>query len=411
MTYNKLLPTIFAIVVSMPLSLPAQSTPQTSEQSTPQTPAQTTSQTTAQKVPQSVAGMQKPRKKATSPAEPASDSQDLIPTFDLQFKTGDPIPGITASPAMVAPIQCNGDGTALLDMLMPPEFMDRALYLVSATKGSAISLKNIPELSNVQYVGAFASHSTVGALFYGTKKVEDANKEEAYHNFIAVFDSDNGYQKTIELPLSYVVKRFGLLPSGEILVFGFNTAGNDPRLSLLDSSGEIKRTIQLPEEIQDAIRTVKSDEKEENMPYPAADNAKGSKAYGFAQFTLYGEKIIFWEPGEKSVLEIGNGGSAQEVEIESPKGYILGGFIASNDRLIVQFKRIGLPESSAIDVRPEAQNIVFYEVDASDGTLRRKLHFGNDQIGWTACERDGELLSFKTDDKQRLIPMTADLGR
>lgn len=411
MTYNKLLPGILAIAFSMPLSLTAQSTPQTSEQSTSQTPAQATPQTSAQPAPQSANGTQKPKKPATSPAELASNPQDLIPTLDLQFKAGDPVPGITASPAMVSPIQCNGDGAALLDMLVPPEFRDRALYLVSATKGTAISLKNIPELSNAQYMGAFASHSTVGALFYGTKKVEDSSKEEAYHNFIAEFDSENGYQRTIELPLTYVVKRFAILPSGEIIVFGFNTAGNDPRLSLLDSSGEIKRTIQLPEEIQDAIRTVKIGEKEEAMPYPAADDTKGSKAYGMAQFTPYGEKVIFWEPGEKSVLEIGNGGSAREVQIESPKGYSFNGFISSNDRWIVEFKRIGLPESGAIDLRPETQNIVFYEVLESDGTLRRKLTFGNDQNGWTACERDGELMSFKADDKQRLIPMTADLGR
>jgi hypothetical protein len=208
MTYNKLLPGILAIAFSMPLSLTAQSTPQTSEQSTSQTPAQATPQTSAQPAPQSANGTQKPKKPATSPAELASNPQDLIPTLDLQFKAGDPVPGITASPAMVSPIQCNGDGAALLDMLVPPEFRDRALYLVSATKGTAISLKNIPELSNAQYMGAFASHSTVGALFYGTKKVEDSSKEEAYHNFIAEFDSENGYQRTIELPLTYVVKRF-----------------------------------------------------------------------------------------------------------------------------------------------------------------------------------------------------------
>ncbi|MGA9072375.1 MAG: hypothetical protein WB424_19095, partial [Terracidiphilus sp.] len=87
------------------------------------------------------------------------------------------------------------------------------------------------------------------------------------------------------------------------------------------------------------------------------------------------------------------------------------GFIPSNDRWIVQFKRSGLPQTGEIDMRPETQNIVYYEVTASDGTLRRKLNFGSGQNAWTACEYDGVLMGFKIDDKQHLIPVTADLGK
>jgi hypothetical protein len=50
-------------------------------------------------------------------------------------------------------------------------------------------------------------------------------------------------------------------------------------------------------------------------------------------------------------------------------------------------------------------------VNPSDGSLRRKLNEDSDSSGWEACEHDGKLLSFKTDEKQHLIPLTADLGK
>ncbi len=384
MNAAKLLSAIAAATFWLPLHLPAQAAPKTA--ASPRTPV-------------------------TEPTEQASDSQDLIPNLDVQFKAGDPIPGITASPVMVIPIQCNGDGAAIIDMLMPPEFRDHTIYLVHPTKASAIPVKNIPGLSNIQIVNVFASHSLVGVLLYATKVTTDSSKTKDYRYFIATFDPNNGYRETIEIPISYQVYRFAILPSGDFVIFGYDTAGDTPRLWLLDSSGEIKRAIQLPEKVQDAIKTVPEDKKLDAMPYPIADSMRASKAFGNPRFTAYGEKVIFGLAGKKSVLEIGNGGSVREVQIESPKGYDFDGFIPSNDRWIVQFKRSGLPDSGQVDLRPEAQNILFYEVTASDGTLRRRLDLKSDPIGSIACEKDGVLMNFKTDDKQHLIPVTADLGK
>jgi hypothetical protein len=362
----------------------------------------------AQAIPKNTVG---PRTPVPAPAEQAIDPQDLIPSFDVQFKAGDPIPGITASPVMVIPIQCNGDGAALIDMLMPPDFRDRTIYLVRPTMASAIPVKNIPGLSNIQIVNVFASHSLVGVLLYATKVTTDSSKPKDYSYFIATFDPNNGYRGTIEIPISYQVYRFAILPSGDFVVFGYDTAGNTPRLWLLDSSGAFKRAIQLPEKVQDAVTTVPKDKKLDAMPYPIADSMRASTAFGNPRFTAYGEKVIFGLAGKNSVLEIGNGGSVREVQIESPKGYDFDAFIPSNDRWIVQFKRSGLPDSGQVDIRPETQNILFYEVTASDGTLRRRLNLGSDPIGSIACEKDGVLMNFKTDDKQHLIPMTADLGK
>lgn len=383
MNASKLLSIFVALTACLPFYLPAQTAPKTAGPKTP----------------------------VTEPAEQTNDPQDLIPTLDLQFKVGDPIPGITASPVIVMPIQCNGDGVALLQMPMPPDFRDSAVYLVRPAKATAIPLKSITKLSKIQLVNVFASHSLVGVLIDAWKDTGESPKPKDFGFFIATFDPENGYRETIEVPVFYQVIQFAILPSGDFVIFGYDTAGNTPRLWLLDSSGEIKRAIQLPDEVQDATKNMPKDKNLDTLPYPLADSIKAGKEFGMARFTSYGEKVIFWEPGKNKVLEIGNGGSVREVQIESPKGYILDGFVPSSDRWIVQFKRSGLPQTGEIDTRPETQNIVYYEVTASDGTLRRKLNLGTSQNLWIACEYDKELISYKTDDKQHLIPVTADLGK
>ncbi|MGB7986285.1 MAG: hypothetical protein WCF54_14055 [Terracidiphilus sp.] len=294
---------------------------------------------------------------------------------------------------------------------MPPEFRDHAAYLVLPTKATAIPLKDIPGLSDIQLINLYASHSLVGALLSARKDTGESPKPMDYGFFIATFDPDNGNRSLIEIPVSYQVIQFAILPSGDFVIFGYDTAGSTPRLWLLDSSGEIKRPIQLPDEVQRTIKTLPKDKKLDGLPATVVDSIQGSLAFGMARFTSYGDKVLFWDAGKKSALEIGNGGRVREVPIESPKGYDFDGFIPSNDRWIVQFKRSGLPQTGEIDMRPETQNIVYYEVTASDGTLRRKLNFGSGQNAWTACEYDGVLMGFKIDDKQHLIPVTADLGK
>jgi len=362
----------------------------------------------AQAAPKNAAG---PKSQITEPAEQANNAQDLIPKLDLQFKAGDPIPGITASPLIASPIQCSGDGAALLHMLIPPDVRESSAYLVHPTKATEIQLKSIPGLSKIQLINLFASHSLVGALINAWKVTGETPKDKDYGYFIATFDPNGQFLSTIEIPVSYQVIQFAILASGDFVIFGYDPTGSAPRLWLLDSSGEIKRPIQLSDEVQDAIKTEPKDKKLDGLSATIVDSIRGSQAFGMARFTSYGEKVIFWDPRKKSVLEIGNGGSVREVQIESPKGYEFDGFIPSNDRWIVQFKRSGLPQTGEIDIRPETQNIIYYEVTASDGTLRRKLSLGSGQNGWTACEHDGVLLGFKTDDKQHLIPVTAELGK
>jgi len=54
--------------------------------------------------------------------------------------------------------------------------------------------------------------------------------------------------------------------------------------------------------------------------------------------------------------------------------------------------------------------MVLYEVSSSVGSLLRRLDTGATP-DWAACEKGGVLTVFKTDEKQHLIPLMADLGK
>jgi hypothetical protein len=369
------------------------------------------------------AGAQTANGKALGPA-PAEDVQrteDSTPRLDLQFRAGDPIPGMTASPAMVMPLRCSVDGALLVDMLEPPDFKSRVIYLTSRTKSTAISLKSIPDYpagaflipshGGLQIIDVFAGHSHVAVLLTAPKVQDGAAKTNDWHQFIARFDLDGTFQDTIELPISYQLFRLAMLPSGEFLAFGFDNVNGVPRLLLLDSDGQPKGTLQLPQNMEAEVQSKAKSTNNAALPQTASDAFLASEVFGNVYFSTYGEKVILWRPGKNSIIEIGGEGATREVQVESPKGYQVEEFIPSNDRWIIQYVRTSLPGSAAIDPRPELRDYVLYEVSPRDGGLRLRLDVGSAPHFWMACEHDGVLTTYKTDDKQHLIPVTADLSK
>ena len=339
--------------------------------------------------------------------QPQAQSAEIIPSIDLQFKSGDPIPGLTASPAIAMPVQCASDGSAVIQMLIPPDFQQTAFYRFDSSKSTPIVLSGIPKISRTVPIDIFASTSLVGVLLYAQESASDIYSPLTPGSFVALFEPSGAFKKLIKLPSQVSFLRFALLPSGDLVTLEFNPPTAVARLTLRDSSGEEERTLQIPHGLENVASPSAA-----APVYSRSDNEKisGEHAVDRARFTAYGEKVLLWIPGNATVTEIGEGGSIRPVEVELPKGYALDGMIPSTNRWIVRFQRIGISDAGPADMRPEAQNFVLYEVHPGDGSLRRKLNLGRDG-GWIACEKDGILTVFRTDEKQHLIPLTADLGR
>jgi hypothetical protein len=122
-------------------------------------------------------------------------------------------------------------------------------------------------------------------------------------------------------------------------------------------------------------------------------------------------KILLYQAHTKlPILEVGAGGVVREVPLEIPKDFVIDTIIPSEDRWIIRVRRENLSDKTEIDARPEAKNYVLYEVDPSDGHLRRELSVSSGPLFSIACEQGGTFTAFGIDgDKVNLF--TADLAR
>ena len=75
-----------------------------------------------------------------------------------------------------------------------------------------------------QFINLYAFTFFVGALCPPGKILANP-KAHDYGFFFATFDPDNGNRSLIEIPVSYQVIQFAILPSGDYIIFGYDTAG------------------------------------------------------------------------------------------------------------------------------------------------------------------------------------------
>ena len=226
-----------------------------------------------------------------------------------------------------------------------------------------------------------------------------------HHDYLVEFDKSGNFKKTLELPERYEYRRLAALPDDTLLALAYDPANLVPMLLLLDSGGNVIRTLQIPAEMVTSPEIVAG----QSGDIGKQINAAGSLSWWI--FAPTRKRILLYQAHTKSpVLEVGAGGAVREVPLHSPKGYVLDGVLSANDRWIMRFRRESLSDSGAIDARPEANNYVLYEVDSSDGSLRRKIEVDRGLFHSIACEQDGVFTAFSVDGDKVTLE-TADLAR
>ncbi|HET7104379.1 MAG TPA: hypothetical protein VFI20_09875 [Terracidiphilus sp.] len=342
-----------------------------------------------------------------------SGAHAILPEVNLDFEQGKPLQNVVASPVIATPIHCGPDGFALLQMLMPPDFRRTALYMVSKSRGRAISLSSIIGILKPQVVDVFDSDHFLGVLLYAVRTSVEDESPPSPGFFVALFKHNGNFQRLIELPQHNIYSRFALLPSHDLITLEFDPNNAVAKLILRDSDGEEVRALQLP----DALEDVTSGAKQPSTLKPGTgylrsdmETLGGSAAVGRARFTSAGSHILLWIPGVQSITELGDYSAFRQMKIKTPEGYAFDSMIPSTGLWIARFKRLGLSNTKPIDMRPESHNFVLYEVNPFDGHLQRRLNLGP-HGSWLACANDGSLTVYKTDKEQHLIALTANIGR
>jgi hypothetical protein len=359
---------------------------------------------------------EKPGSLAGQPEDPVAQ----MPVIKLEFKAHDPIPGAHGSSAFVSPIICSPDGVPFVSFIDPSSFGPQAIDSLDPKGGHEFSLKAIPGLYDINSIhGYFVSDSMVGLLVHATKDDKKASNAVPmgpgmppravytgeHHDYLVEFDSTGNYQKAVELPGAYQFRRLAALADDTLLALAYDRVNSVPRLFLMDSGGQIIRSLQIPGKMQE------SPEFGNAQAGGVAEQVQAESSLSWWTIALARKKILLYQAHSNApVLEVGAGGALREVPIQFPKGYTLDGIISANDRWIMRFRRESLSDSGQIDARPEANNYVLYEVDSSDGSLKHRIVAETGPFYSIACEQDGVLTAFSIDgDKVKLE--TADLPR
>ena len=343
-----------------------------------------------------------------------SAGRNQIPASLISFEPGNPIPGFTAPNAVIEPIQCSDDGTVFLDSLLPPDYRTRLVSAVNSKGATAFSISDIPDLENIQVQDFFPSEHSLDYLATASTKSNDGHftsenqagrKATAFHQYILTFDKNGIFKKSVKLSEGTSFLRLGMLASGNIVLSGFDTANNIPRLILINPDGEMLRPLDLPSAFD------KRGELEGLEQSGRPGGLAGSQIYSQGVFTAQSLGLVYSLRGSSSVLSITGDGTLREVQVKNPFGYTFDTLLSSNGKWIVRFRRAGLPTKGATDTSPESGNLLYFQVDPQDGSLLRELQLSSQQMTWLACEHDGQLTAFKTDAKSNLIPMSADIGK
>jgi hypothetical protein len=280
------------------------------------------------------------------------------------------------------------------------------LVAIRGKKSQTYSPSAISDLHDITVFGFYPSESMVGFLVRGTKEMPGGpagpGKSPAgfawsgYHNYVAEFERNGSYKGSIELPMSYQLSHLAILPSGEFVVSGYDQLNSAARLLLLDSSGQIVRSLSFP-----AART----STDNSAPYGSIEAARASRnLIGSLVFTPYDQDVLLWRKGSSDpILDVGSGGRVREVPLHIPRGFVFVDMIPANDRWVAHFRL-----QNAAENLPFSGDIYsYYELRPQDASISSKLLISGDVPQFLACENAGNYITYKLDKDNKMMLFSA----
>ena len=286
--------------------------------------------------------------------------------------------------------------------------------------GHYFSLSSVPEVYDVTLLrGFFASESLVGVLVNGTRdnaiKIPQSFPSDSgvkpraiytgvHHDYLVEFDVQGNYKKAIELPDSYHFWHFEALGNDDLLALGYDKINPGPQLFILDSSGQVKRNLQIPDRLVDDPVLY------DGQSSDVTKQVVAETSMNWWNFALARNKVILYKARTNDpIVEIGSGGVARDISVDYPEGYVLDSIVPANDRWIVRFRK-GAIEDAATSGKPiEATSYVLYEADPVDGTLLRQFEISGPFYS-IACEHDGVISAFSVQE-EKVSLLTAEIQR
>lgn len=167
--------------------------------------------------------------------------------------------------------------------------------------------------------------------------------------------------------------RVGMLPSGNLLAFGFDPVDHSPKAALFRVDGSLLRLLEIPKE--DAPASIFSEG-------PGQKGPRGLPAP--TQLVPYRDSIIVVQNRTKfPLLQVNEAGAVHPIKPKLPRGVSVDSLIPSDGNLYV----LGDDKDHSI-----------FELSAEDGTILRRFQTakGDGTDLTVACVHNDTFLSFNT---------------
>ena len=329
------------------------------------------------------------------------DKNPQIRAINIPFKQVEAASGVAASPVTTYPMECSPDGTAFLEMMLPPHFTEQEIYSISVTKGiHKFAPASISDLHRIQVLRYYPGSSGVLFLIRAAEEEPEAGHGARYHYYIATFDTDGQYKGRIQLDESlFALGQLAGFESGVFAAYGMDMDTRHLALGLINSDGSLLRFLEPPSALKKWWYTSTTKYSDPGGPPPSFPNT---------QMVPFRDRILLVHINSKApVLEVHESGEVREVKLSLPEGQVINSFIAAQNRWYVRT----LDESAAAAERGSMSPNLF-EVDPETGLPVAQLRPEGVLSGEIACLQDGSFIAFKRDnDTGKLIALRGDIGK
>lgn len=325
-----------------------------------------------------------------------SAPQNVLQTV-IEFKPNDSFPKMSASESLGYPIQCAGNGTAFLQMYLPPDYVQQRIYSVSSSDVHQFDSHSITDLRGIYVRGYFALDSGLLMLVNGAAE-ENSRQSREKHDYIAKFAEDGSYQEIIKLDSSLIISQVAAFPDGNLLALGVRDFDKTLQVTLLNSDGSILRLLEFPPKL-------KTWAKNQLASVPGLESAGGSLLPTAQTFVARGKIVVVPSQSEGLVFEVSEGGAIRTVNVQIPTGHVILAFVPSEDHWYVRTASEAQKPNTSMDM--SKVKMALYEVSPQNGKIIREIQPKNATYDDIGCATGQEFSAFHRDQKGNLVSMQA----
>jgi hypothetical protein len=320
-----------------------------------------------------------------------ADPWAQLPVTTLTFSHTAELSGLPQSPFIMNPLQCTPRGALFFQIPLPPKFMTRAFVFVTAKGKMTVDADaaNVPGFEEFRQLEVFPRDEHVYGIVEGRHRPpgqppNEAGEQPPWGEFVVEYAAEGSIESLIPLTqISFTPMKFGVLPSGRLVLAGKDLANLAPVLVMLDRAGNNPYPLDLF-----GSQFYSTQRLSQFYPEVGHDNPAGTgidRVLSSVQFVSYGNNLLVVQTGTNfPVAEIGDGGILRTVPLELPAGTMIESLLPASQHAF--YVRIADRRAEPVIHRL----IVF---DPNTGEALREIRVsGLSSPGFVACESGNTFL-------------------